>query len=400
MFTVDLTSQVPAYGVDHPNWGGAACCQMAMNGYPPGAASCYISQQAIWNYIQAYNKEPGYSPSSWDYGWYADPYAVTKALNDLCPPQHHWVDVSASNKEGVLYTLLRYMANYQYASLICYWSHDYWATLVYYMTSADPRQETAPALQWIGYYWPSGSYGPQFKMVDGASWMNALGYWGSSCDGVNNAGESLCGNIWNNKWVGIGEPPEEEGSIQVESITRTGDRLISPADAAAIAERVVAERGREESGFLRRRLAGVDAAEPMLVRELPVTPERKMAGRDVRYYLIPFAQRHEVDLEGRPQARLSVLVNAYTGRCEELCVFSQPVRYLPERDVVHTAARTLRRDPRDLERAAVELVSQPLGPMVSSALPVWQVAAEEVTFFVTQSAEIVATLDYPTLRGR
>ena len=34
MFKVDLHSQVPDYRKDQANWGGPACSQMAMHGYP------------------------------------------------------------------------------------------------------------------------------------------------------------------------------------------------------------------------------------------------------------------------------------------------------------------------------------------------------------------------------
>lgn len=109
MFEVDLYSQVPFYFKEEWNWGGPAVCQMAMNGYPLGATSCYIDQPQIWNYIQANNKEGG--TGSWGTGWYSDPYAVTKTLNDLCPPTGQWIDVSDTDKEKVLYKLLRWMAN-------------------------------------------------------------------------------------------------------------------------------------------------------------------------------------------------------------------------------------------------------------------------------------------------
>jgi hypothetical protein len=404
MFEVDLKSQVPKYGSDNPNWGGAACCQMAMDGYPSGATSCYINQTTIWNYIQAHNKEPGYSPSSWDYGWYADPYAVTKALNDLCPPQHSWVDVSGTNKETVLYTLFRYMANYQYASLICTWMHDYWATLVYYKTSDDPRAVSNPTLERVGWYEPYYSSwlgGPQcdYKEVDGSVWMSAPTYWGLPCDQVNVAGESLCGQIWNNKWVGIGEPPEVEGSVQVEVVSRVGDTLISPADASGIAQKFVVERRREKSDFLQRRLTGARPAEPMLARELSVGLEEQKREREVRYYIVPFTQGYEVDRTGACLARFSVLVNAYTGRFEQLCVFPRPVRYLSEEDVTQLLSRDLRLSPHEAQRFETELVFQPLHPYVSSALPAWQIAYEDLEFFVAQDGTILGTLNYPSLRG-
>jgi hypothetical protein len=398
MFEVDLKSQVPQYPEDQPNWGGAACCQMAMNGYPPGATKCYINQTTIWNYIQAHNKEPGYSPSSWDYGWYADPYAVTKALNDKCPPQHSWVDVSGTNKETVLYTLLCYMANYQYPSLICTWAHDYWAVLVYYRTSGDPRTVANPMLERIGYSGPTTS-GAQYHEIDGPTWMNALAYWGSPCDQVNSAGESLCGQIWNNKWVGIGEPPEVRGSVQVEVVSRVGERLISPKDAASIARRFLAELRRGKSESLLGHLTGAQASQPMLVRELPVGLEAQKTEQDVRYYIVPFTQRNEVDRTGARLARFSVLVNAYTGRFEQLCVFPKPVRYLSERDVIQIVSRDLRLGHREVQKVETELVFQPLRPQMSSALPVWQVAREDLTFFVTQNGLILGTSLYPSLRG-
>jgi hypothetical protein len=398
MFEVNLKSQVPQYPEDQPNWGGAACCQMAMNGYPPGATKCYINQTTIWNFIQAHNKEPGYSPSSWDYGWYADPYAVTKALNDLCPPQHSWVDVSGTNKEAVLYTLFRYMANYRYASLICTWAHDYWAVLVYYRTSDDPRTVTNPTLEEIGYYWPTTS-GVQYHEIDGPIWMTSPYYWGMPCNQTNTAGESLCGQIWNNKWVGIGEPPEVEGSVQVEIVSRVGETLISPRDAASAARRSLTERRREKSEFLMGYLTGVRAAQPMLVRELSVGLREQKSEQDVRYYVVPFTQRYEVDRTGAHLARFSVLVNAYTGRFEQLCVFPQPVRYLSERDVIQIVRRDLRLGHREVQRVETELVFRPLQSHISSALPVWQVAYEDLTFFVTQQGEMLGTLDFPSLRG-
>jgi len=396
MFEIDLKSQVPAYQTNQANWGGAACCQMAMNGYPQGATSCYIDQATIWNYIQAHNKEPGYSPSSWDYGWYADPYAVTKTLNDLCPPQHSWVDVSSTNKESVLYTLLRYMANYKYASLMCWWMHDSWATLVYYRTSDDPRNVNNPTLERIGYYAP-GLSGVDYKEIDGPTWMSGYYYWGSPCNQTNIAGESLCGTIWNKKWVGIGEPPQDEGLVQAESISRTGQKLIQPQDAVQIAQQFVAERREVKSQFMARRLAGARAGQPMLVRELIPGLDKQLP--DIRYYIVPFAVEYEVDRRGAPLTRFSVLVNAYTRRLEELCVFSQPIRYLAEREAVAIATRALRLDERRAQSVEAELVSWPRMAQVSNASPAWKIVSDQKTFLVTQDGLIASMSLHLGLRG-
>lgn len=400
MFEKDLRTQVPAYSPDKPSWGGAACCQMAMNGYPQGATPCYVNQGTIWNYIQAHNKEPGYNPS-WGYGWYADPFAVTKALNDLCPPQHSWVDVSGTDKESVLYTLFRYMANYNYASLICTYAHDYWATLVYYRTSDDPRVNTNPTLDKIGYYTSEPQV--QYKEVDGATWMMSPNYWGAPCNQVNSSGESLCGKIWNQKWVGIGEPPEVEGSVQVETISRVGRELISPEEAAKLAEKFLTERLREKTELSLRRLMGVQSAQPMLVRELSLEREKERqeekTDQDVRCYVVPFVNKYEVDEAGTPLSRFSVTVNAYTGRFEELCMFSKPVRYLSEREAFWIANSNLNLSRREVRRMKVELVSSPLRPYVSTALPAWQMAIDDQILSIAQTGEVIGGY-YPLYKGR
>lgn len=383
------------YDKNNPNWGGPACCQMAMNGYPSGGTSCYIDQTTIWNYIQAHNKEPGIGP--WGIGWYADPYAVTKTLNDLCPPEHSWIDISGTDRDSVLYTLFRWMANYKYASLVCVFAHDYWDTLVYFRTSDDPRTVTNPTLEYIGWYEP-GDFETLYKEVTGSVWKTSPFYWGQPCPS---------GSLWNGKWVGIGEPPEVEGSVQVEIVPRVGDKLIRPEDAVQIAQKYLARRVQEKSEFSMRRFADLQPAEPMLVRELPMkregedSAEEEQESREkcVRYYLVPFSQKYEIDSFGERLARLSVLVNASTSRFEEICVFPRPVRYLSEREAQWIAGRNLGLGQRELRSMEIELVSQVLLPNVSTALPAWQVVVGDRVLFVAQTGRVFGSLHWPTYRG-
>jgi len=391
MFEVDLTSQIPQYGAQSGNWGGAACCQMAMKGYPAGAASCFIDQTVIWNHIQANNKEPGASPA-WGIGWYADPYAVTKTLNDLCPPQHHWVDVSGTDKNAVLYTLLRYMANYRYGSPVCVWAHDYWSLLVYYRTSDDPRSVSNPTIESVGLYSPYQG-GCDYKEIDGAVWMNSPYWWGAPCNG------SLCGKLWDGKWVGIGEPPQAEGRVRVEAIARTGDALISPQQAQKAARAVFAARGAERLGATRRS-AGMVAGRPFLVREPAALIEKsRKPRREVHYYVVPFYGRHDVDAHGIARVRASVLVNAFTGRFEEIALFDEPVRYVPAREALRIAGDSLVLSEREQAQASVELVAQPAHTGISSAVPAWSIAAAERTVLVTQDGIVVGGPAYPSYRG-
>jgi hypothetical protein len=401
MFEVNLRGQVPdddSYGPQEPDWGGVACCQMAMNGYPPGATSCYIDQTTIWNYIQAHNKEGGTGP--WGIGWYADPYAVTKTLNDLCPPQHTWIDVSGPNKEEVLYKLFRWMANYKYPSLVCVFAHDYWDLIVYYKTSDDPRQVTNPNIERIGWnepFYSSWLGGPQvdYKEVDGSLWMTSPYYWGAACGGFTSPN---CGQIWKDKWVGIGEPPTEEGVIQVEMISRVGKALIDQKEAITMAQRFLKARSQENSPFLQKKLLNLQAAQPMLVQELPPDERQKTEG-DVHYYIVPFMNKYEINKAEKPMVRLCVLVNAYTGRFEQLNVFSRPIHYLSERVVHSIARRALGLSRREERKITTELVFSPMGPAVSSALPAWKVAIADQTLFVSQAGIVIGGLYHRSYRG-
>lgn len=406
-FIMNLKKQVPLICQEKWGWGGAAVCQMAMAGYPPGAKSCSpksISQTTIWNHIQAHNKEPGYDPK-WGYGWSADPYAIANALNHFCPPQHKWIDVSGANKQTVLYTLLRYIAKYKYPGLVCTFGHDYWVTVVYFKTSGNPTKVSTPTLKRIGFYGVGTLYSYytcNYHEVDGSVWLNGAEYWKYGCgQKISNMPEPQCGKIWGGKWVAIAEPPDEDGQIRVAKISRTGKRVIGARSAAKIARDFLSERGREESADALGRFADLIAGEPMLVRELPVNPEERAEDRNEapRFYVIPFASRHELDPAGQPLTQLSVLVNAYTGSFEQLCVFSEPVRYTSQDEAVRLAAKSLDLATRNIGQVQAELVFDPLQAHGSSALPDWRITAKQRTMLVTQDRVIVQGIHPLTYKG-
>jgi hypothetical protein len=387
MFKVDLYNQVPYYGKEQPEWGGPAVCQMAMKGYPPGATSCYIDQTTIWNYIQANNQEGGSGP--WGIGWYSDPYAVTKVLNDLCPPTGHWFDVSNVSRDKVLYTLLRWMATYNYAAPICLSGHDVWVLLIDYQTSDDPRVVATPTLERIGYNDPRGWY----ENAPGDIFLTWSAEWGDPCDG------QTCGQKWDGKYVGIGEPPTAAGSVLVKKITRVGKNLMKPKEAALAASEHLQAGRRERTGLLLNNLTGVRAQEPMLVRELPSNRLKKESEGPIKYYVVPFRQKSEVSELGTPLTRLCVRVNAFTGNFEGLTMFARPVRYIQQKEAGQIAARNLGLKSRDLRAVEAELVFQPLQTHVTSSLPIWQFTKENQSVFVAQNGSVFGTLNYRTYRG-
>jgi hypothetical protein len=378
MYTEDLRGQVFEHPKEQPNWGGPACVQMAIRSYPSGKCKYqYKKQPDIAKYIQAHSKEPTV--------WYADPYAITKALNDLCPPPNgKWYDESSIDMKHALWTVLRWMTKYKYPALLCMPKADHWVLVAYYESLDDPTKVNFTDLSWIGYYEP-GTSDTSITYVSGGVWSMPL-YWGLPCPD---------GQLWKGKWIAVGEPPEEEGSIKVETVIRTGTSLISARDATILAQKFVVEHGGEPNtifGSINRPHAG----RPMLVRELPLDPEERLD--HVRYYVIPFGDRFDIDETGTVAASFSVLVNAYTGVVEEVKVFSQPMRYLSERAAERIATGALRLRRGELAGMELELV-KPLWQYVSSAVPVWKVTHAEGFFFITQAGEVSAALYHPKLLG-
>lgn len=424
-FIIDLRSQVPMYAAEGGDWGGPACIQMAMNGYPPGANKCFVSQQSIWNYIQTYNTEPGYQPATYDYGWYSDPYAVTKALNDLCPPEYHWIDISNTDRNNVLYTLFVWMAKYKYPALVCVWGHDYWSLIVYYETSDDPRNVTNPTLLKIGLYQPSLGR-VDYKEIPGSTWMGSPYYWGGPCDGVNSAGESLCGLTWNNKWVGIGEPPEVAGSVHVNLIPRWGEIRVSPDEAVGIAQKALSELLWSKQGaFFRQPDATYKPGSAMLVRETAGSPET-VDGEPVRYYIVPFSmelpdgcsaalvglwrkilgKQNQTLRQSRnnPSVGVSVLVNAHTGDVEEVCKLSRPMTYLSAQNALEVASNLVSKAALGAATKQVmisepELVLLPQQKGVASHSPVWAISIGERLVYISQEGLVIGRLVFPSFKG-
>jgi hypothetical protein len=354
-----------------------------MKGYPLPSSKLYFKQSDIVNYIVTHNfqKEKNI--------WHFDPYALTTTLNSLNkPPSGVWIDVSNTPKEEVLHKLLCWMASYKYPALMCPQKADHWILLVAYLTQDDPRVVTDTTLTTLIYYDPDPDTGGEIA-APGLSvwWPDYLG-WDPCPDG----------QIWKNKWVGIGEPPEEKGSINVEVVSRVGKKLIDPRNASGIATRFLNELRQKEVGLSLAPLGKVEAAQSMLVRDLSVE-EKNQEDNVPRYYVVPFIRRYSVDETGTPLAWLSVLVNAYTGRFEGLHIFHEPVRYLSNKEAIKIARANLRLSIREAKSMKVELIFSPLRGFVSGALPAWKVTIQDRAFFITQKGIMLRDLTKISLLG-
>jgi hypothetical protein len=184
----------------------------------------------------------------------------------------------------------------------------------------------------------------------------------------------------------------------VESVTRVGKDLVEPREVKKIAQEILVARRRDESNILARRLTGVRAGTPMLVRELALHKAEKRE-QDVRYYVVPFGNKYELDENGSSVVSLSMLVNAYTGRFEEMTLFPHPVRYLSAQEAMRIASRNLGYKPREIPGVELELVAQPAQALVSSAVPAWSVSIADRTIYVTQTGQIIGNLSLPTYKG-
>lgn len=385
----------PVEDKEQDNWGGPACCKLALISYPTGSYSqCLYTQTYVAKTIQTYVKEKS--------AWYSDPYAVAATLNGLCPPPKGgtWFDISGTNKQEVLYTLLRWMANYKYPALTCLGKADRWVVLFYYETQDDPRVVADTKLYYIGYYDPP-YYDPKTGNLlsgDGLSFLPDWMWfqsdnWDSPCPD---------GQMWLGKWIGVGEPPEETGTIQVEMVARVGEKLLNSQECSRIAQNFLKKWMKSRPDVLPVNPRGLQVAKPLLVRELPIQSEERGEPEneiDVRYYVVPFQQRFAVDGTGSPLAVLGILVNAFTGRVEELRVFPKPVRYLAKKEAVAIARQLLDLSAHEADRLEVELVFAPLHYHVSRALPAWSVAFKDRNFFITQQGNVLASLASPRLLG-
>lgn len=367
MFTRDLSANVPLYGQEQCIWCGAACGQMARNGYPNPADRLFYAQLNVWNTIQANN-----STNPADLNWATDPHGLTACLQALNNPAGvHWAEFTNSNRDGLLFSVLYWMNVRQYPTPVLINQGGHWVNIVGYVTDVEPVAGSSPVLQTISINDPEPHNVGTSSTFSASQWFN--GPWN---------GAIVYSGSWLNKYVAVIEPPLEKGKVLVREVKRTGNKLLSPKAAVEYATKWVAEFDLERHSqhvLLGRK--DVTAAEPLLVRE---EPARKGASRIPHYYIVPFGFRQEI-AEGRaPLARASVLVNAFTGDFEELTAFGRPIRYLPKEEALAIATAAMQGDAKELKRAEATLAFRPGDITHIRAYPFWQITVGNRTVYVDQ----------------
>jgi hypothetical protein len=381
VFTKDLSANVPLYGQEQCIWCGAASGQMARNGYPNPSDRLFYAQVDVWNIIQVHN-----STDPADSGWATDPHGLTGCLQSLSnPPGVHWVEFADATRETVLFDILFWMNQREYPSPVLVNQGGHWVVIVRYETDVEPVAGSSPALQSIKFHDPEPHNVGTVTTMTGAQWFS--GPWNGSI---------IYSGTWLDRYVAVVEPPIEAGRARVRRVTRTGKKLLSRAQAVRHARRWIAERNLgEQSEYSLLAREDVDALDPLLVRD---EPARGRARSIPHYYIVPFGFKKELSDRGSGLARVSVLVNAYTGNLEEVTAFGNPIRYLSEEEALDVVASAFQTDRRQLRNPETTLMFQPSDITHIRAYPFWRVKIGRRTVYVDQLGTLYGKL-LPSIPG-
>lgn len=366
MYTKDVAGNVPLYGQQMCYWCGAASAEMARNGYPNPADRLYYTQLYLWNTIQAHN-----STAPADSGWATDPHGLRGCLQSLSSAPVDWVEFENPSSGPVLFFMLYWMNREGFPSPVLVNQGGHWVVVVGWETDVEPVAGSTPTLEQIHYFDPEPHNVGTDTTMTGAQWY--AGPWN---------GAVVYSGTWLNQYVAIVEPPVPKGEARVNTVTRTGEKLLTPEQAAERARRWIEERRlAEKPQYSILRHQQVEAHPALLVRDEP----RNNTSKSVpHYYIVPFGLRNERSDCGNPLARVCVLVNAYTGAFEEVTTFGRPLRYLTKEEAVNVVSTAIRLHPNELKNAEVTLMFQSGEITHVRTYPFWRVLFKERAYYIDQ----------------
>jgi hypothetical protein len=301
------------------------------------------------------------------------------------PAGVHWAEFADSSRDSILFEILFWMNQRRFPCAILINQGGHWVVAVGFATDVEPVYGSNPTLQSIDIYDPEPHNIGTHTTFTGAQWVG--GPWNGSV---------IYSGTWLNQYVAVVEPPIQRGNVQVESVSRTGRRLLSPDQAVGFARRWIDERRlAEQSRYSLLSRPDVSPSEPLLVRE-------EGRGRQVKnvphYYIVPFGFDSEFGERGSRMVRVCVLVNAYSGNLEEITAFGQPVRYLPREEALEVVASAVHMRQEQLQDAQVTLLFQPGDITHIRSFPFWSVRVGERTVYVDQLGKLYGKL-LPSIPG-
>jgi hypothetical protein len=375
---VDLRGNVTLYGQQKCNWCGAATGQMIMNGYPDPAHRLFYTQQTIWNNIQANNSTDATDVAQ---GWATDPFGLRDAMMilNLPPSGGHWVVFSNSSRDAVMFDILFWMNRNHYPVGVLINQGGHWVALVHFVSDVEPVAGSTPTLQNIT------KYDPEPHNIGSVSTMTA-----STWNATDWNGAVMYNGTWLNKYVAVIEPPAAKGTVKIEMVTRIGKRVIPPGKAVRLVKNWIKEGkipNKQQHALLARK--DLVILEPIIVAEHVVSPEKSKI--EPRYYIVPLGLERERDENEPVMARISIIVNAFTGEFEEITSFGRPVKYLREKEAVSVAAKALgvKRMQKEV-KASLEF--KPSDITHIRAYPFWKITIGERTVYVDQIGMVYARI--------
>lgn len=274
--------------------------------------------------------------------------------------------------------------NYPVATLINQGGH--WNVIVGYETDVEPVAGSDPILNEITINDPEPHNVGLQSTKDAAIW------YATDWDGaIDVAG------TWDDQYVAVIEPPVAKGKVKVKSIIRKGTKIIRKEEAIKHAQRWIDELGlakRPAYALLRKK--GVTNLEPILVRE-EIKLKKKEKGVPY-YYIIPFGFEHEFGKCNVRLVRIAIIVNAFTGRFEEVGVFGKPIRYLPQKEAIGVVATALKLRIEDIPKAKATLMFEPSDITHIRLYPFWKVEVRERIVYVDQLGKVYGVIK-PSIPG-
>jgi hypothetical protein len=372
-YVVDTT--VPLYGKEYITWGGAAVGQMIMDGYPGVGNSIYYPQQTVWNSIQLYNSTVEPDP------WATDPLGLRETMMLLNPPLGSWGIAANADKYEVLFQALYWMNINAYPVAALVDEGERWVVITGYETDIEPVDESDPTLISITLNDPDPLNQGSTYTMDGAVWLATAWIAPVSAEGT-----------WEDQYVAVIEPPVAGGSVRVNPVDRNGGAeksIISSKQAVSWAQYWIGEQGlSQKEPYTDIDSTAIVIREPLLVSE---EIDEQLVAKKIApfYYIVPFGFDGKKELEAPKTSELYMIINAFTGKFEEIGKFGVPVTYLSEDKALDAVAAYLKLDREELKNVTTELVYKPSTITHLRSLPFFRVSVPgEPMLFVGQAGVV------------
>lgn len=387
-YVVDTT--VPLYGKTNFTWGGAAVGQMIMNGYPGVGNSIYYTQQTVWNTIQLNNSTVEPDP------WATDPLGISQTMMQLNPPTGSWSIIVDPDKYEVLFQVLYWMNNNAYPVAALVDEGERWVVIKGYDTDVEPVAGSNPTLNLITLNDPDPLNQGSTYTVDGAVWLDTAWIVPVSAEGT-----------WENQYVAVIEPPDVGGSVGVNAVDRNGGvnkTIISSEDAVSYALYWIDElKLDQEDAYTEIGSKSILVREPLLVSE-EIDYELVAKNLAPFYYIVPFgfdgkeeesAEDSKMEFAAQETSTLYMILNAFTGKFEEVGTFGLPVTYLSGDKALDAVADYLKLDREELKDVEMELAYMPSTITHLRSRPFWRVSLPNDTVLFVEQAGLVHPVIIP-----